>query len=229
MIKIFNKIVRLVFGLALVFVLGVIFIIFTPLSSRMASTLTVDHELAKADIIAVLGAGAYENGVLGGASLQRMTQGLLLHKAGYAPRVIFLGGSITDTGKKVLHTMGKGDDSGKADVAEGLLMRDTAVSFGLERSRMHGEGESTHTYANIVALQGFMNERGYTRCLIVSSPVHMRRVMGVVERLGVNCNPAPVEDYTPYVTSAMGRLNLFYAVTWEYAAMVLYKYHDYID
>ena len=223
-----SRLSRLFFFFSLVFTAAFFFVIFTPVANYMAASLVVSAELEQSDLIAVLGGGAFENRVLGGASNERMIQGLMLYKSGYAPEVIFVGGSILKPSKKVLHTITRSEDASEIDVVEAELMRNVSVILGMDSAVMHYEAESTHTQANLVAVNDFMNAKGLKSCLVVSSPTHMSRVMGVVEKLGMNCKPAPVDDYTPYIRSTTGRLSLMHAVLWEYAGIMLYKYYDYI-
>ena len=49
-----------------------IVIMFTPLANYMARPLIVDMELRSVDLVAVLGGGAYRNGILSGASNERL-------------------------------------------------------------------------------------------------------------------------------------------------------------
>ena len=215
-------------GFCAVFTVSVLLIIFTPISNYMASPLVVDPEPRRAELIAVLGGGAHPNGVLGGGSSERFLHGLRLYKQGYGGEVLFVGGSILKPTKKVLHTVTKSEDASEIDVAEAALMHELSMAFGMDPGKMHQESASTHTYENIVAIKDFMEVRGIKDCLIVTSPTHSARSISVALKLGLDCTPATVPDYTPHISSALGRLSLLHAVLWEYAGLFLYKAYGYI-
>ena len=215
-------------GFCAVFTVSALLIMFTPISNYMASPLIVDPEPRRAELIAVLGGGAHPNGVLGGGSSERFLHGLRLYKQGYGSEVIFVGGSILKPTKKVLRTITRSEDTTEIDVVEAELMRELSVAFGMDPGKMHEESTSTHTYENIVAIKEFMEARGIKDCIIVTSPTHSARSLSVVRKLGLDCAPATVPDYTPYIRSALGRLSLFHAVLWEYAGLFLYKAYGYI-
>lgn len=202
---------------------------FTPLSNLLARPLIVkDAEPEKADVIFVLGGGAYPNGVLGGSSSERFIHGMLLHKDGYGKELVFVGGSITSIASKLGHTLSRSEDYSAIDVTESAVMYDNAVRLGLSEGALHLDRESTHTYSNVLYAQGFMEEGGYESCLLVSSPTHMYRVMRVAKKLGLSCSAAPVPDHTPFRSSAVARVALLREVLWEYTGLAIYKIYGYI-
>jgi uncharacterized SAM-binding protein YcdF (DUF218 family) len=215
-------------AVSVVFTATVIIIIFTPLSNYMARTLIVAPELKKTDLIAVLGGGAYENGVLGGGSNERLIHGMLLYREAYAPEIIFSGGTIIKTSSKVLHTLLKSQDKGSPDVVEAAIMKEVSLKLGIPDEDVALEAASTHTYGNIKGIRDYMATRGFKTCLIVTSPTHMYRSYRVSKKLGLDCYPAPVEDYTWYIYSAIGRLDLFREVMWEYAGLFIYRLYGYV-
>jgi uncharacterized SAM-binding protein YcdF (DUF218 family) len=215
-------------AVSVVFTITVLIIMFTPLSNYMARTLIVAPEFKKTDLIAVLGGGAYVNGVLGGASNERLIQGMILYREGYAPEIIFSGGTIIKPSKKVLHTILKSEDTSLIDVVEAAIMKDVSLKLGIPEQDVAVDAASTHTYGNIKGIKDYMAARGLKTCLIVTSPTHMYRSYRVTQKLGLDCYPAPVRDYTWHISSAVGRLGLFRAVLWEYAGLVVYRFYGYI-
>ncbi len=215
-------------AVSMVFTAAFLVIMFTPLSNYMAKPLTMGPELKKADLIAVLGGGAFPNGVLGGASNERLIHGMLLYREGYAPEIIFSGGTIRKTSKKVLHTILKSEDAGEMDVIEAGIMREVSTKLGIPEEDTSADPSSTNTHGNLERISEYMEARGLETCLIVTSPTHMYRSFMVSEKLGMDCYPAPVSDYTEFIDSALGRLVLFRAVMWEYAGLLLYKLYGYI-
>ena len=186
------------------------------------------ERLVKSDVIIVLGGGAYENGVLGAPSNERLLRGLLLYKSGYAPIVIFTGGAITSASTKILHTLSASDDRSAIDAPEAAVMYDTAVALGIPESVMTVDGRSTNTRENLKDVKELMQKNGHKTCLIVTSSTHITRAMLIAKKLGMDCAPAPVKDTTPLRRSAMDRLTLFHSVLWEYAGLALYKVYGYI-
>ncbi|MBI5561913.1 MAG: YdcF family protein [Deltaproteobacteria bacterium] len=203
-------------------------VVYTPAANVMARPLIVDERLAKSGVIVVLGGGAYENGALGAASNERLIRGLLLYKNGWAPAVIFSGGSINAASTKIIHTITASDDKSAISASEAAIMRDTALTLGVPEKDTAVDALSTNTYENMKDVKGYMETRGIKTCLIVTSPTHALRSMLVAERLGMSCSPAPVADYTALRRSAIDRLSLFHAVVWEYAGLALYKVYGYI-
>ncbi|MDP2689579.1 MAG: hypothetical protein Q8P48_05665 [Deltaproteobacteria bacterium] len=59
-----------------------VFFIYTPTANWMARPLVVEPELRKADLVVVLGGGAYRDGTLSKDSNERLIRGLLLYRAG---------------------------------------------------------------------------------------------------------------------------------------------------
>ena len=181
-------------------------------------------------MIAILGGGAYRNGILSGASNERLLHGLRLYKSGLAGKVIFAGGSVLKPSQKISETVEGGEKRGPhtPDVVEALIMRDVSLSLGMDKSDLSIDADSLNTYENLRSIKEHMSERNMTSCLLVTSPTHMYRAIKVSRRLDMECAPAPVGDYTAYIGSPIGRLSLMRAVIWEYAAIVLYKSFGYI-
>lgn len=223
-----STIKRLVCGLALVFSATALITAFTPLSNILARPLIVEPSVKKADIIVVLGGGAYGNGVLKKASSERLLQGLLLYKEGFAGRIAFSGGSISNTMEKAARTISGTEDPSRINVVESEIMRDISLKLGIPRSALYVDAASTHTYSNIVNVKDLMRSEAFKSCLLVTSPTHMLRALKVSQKLGLDCSPAPVEDYTPYRKISADRIGLMYEVLWEYAGLVVYKARGYI-
>jgi uncharacterized SAM-binding protein YcdF (DUF218 family) len=214
--------------ISMVFTVTAIIIMYTPISNYMAMPLIVPPEVKKTDLIAVLGGGAYPNGVLGGGSNERLIQGMLLYREGYAPEIIFSGGTIISPSEKVLHTITKSGDTGKIDVVESAIMEDVSLKLGIPDEDVSAEKSSTHTYGNLVGVRDYMERKGFKTCLIVTSPTHTYRSFRVAKKLGLDCYIASVDDYSWYRKTAIGRAGLFREVMWEYAGLFLYRLHGYI-
>ncbi len=226
--KILKKFKKAAVGFSVLFTAALFFVILTPVANYMARPLIVEPEIKKTGLIAVLGGGAYDVGVLSPQSSERLIHGLTLLREGYAPRIIFVGGSIKGTARKLAHTLSRSNDASAIGVVEATIMETTSRGLGFEPEVLDSETRSTHTYGNVLAIKSFMEAESVDSCLVVTSPTHMRRAMAVTERLGLDCTAAPVADYTRQVRSYLGRITLMRKVLWEYAAFVLYRWYGYI-
>jgi uncharacterized SAM-binding protein YcdF (DUF218 family) len=219
---------RLFLAFCIFFTALFMLVMYTPLSNMGAGGLVVEEDLRRADLIAVLGGGAYPNGVLSGGSTERLIRGLLLYADGYAPRIIFSGGSILDITEKVSDTVIESGDPATIDVVEAAIMGEFSEKLGIHPGSITVDPDSTNTYENLVGVRDFMERTGFATCLVVTSPTHMYRSYRIVKKLGMDCYPAPVADYTRYIGPGTGRIGLARAVLWEYAALVIYRLYDYI-
>lgn len=201
---------------------------FTPAANILARPLIIDENLKKADLIAVLGGGAYKDGSLGRASNERLIKGLLLYRQGYAPEVIFSGGTLVNLNDKLLHTVTGSNGIAHGGIIESEVMRDIAVKLGMPAKDFALEKSSLNTYENLKGVKKYMEENGLKTCIIVTSSTHMKRASLIASKLGLEFSPAPVKDYSPYRTSALERLTLLREVLWEYAGLALYKVYGYI-
>jgi uncharacterized SAM-binding protein YcdF (DUF218 family) len=221
--------VRLVRNIFALFTFIMIVVMFTPIANFMARPLTVPMELREVDLVAVLGGGAYRNGILSGSSNERLLHGLRLYKSGLAGKIIFAGGSVLEPSEKLSETIeGSKKDAPAPDVVEALIMRDVALSLGMDKGDLSVDADSLNTYENVRAIKEHMKGKRMKSCLLVTSPTHMYRAIKVSKRLHMDCSPAPVGDYTSHIDSPIGRLSLMRAVIWEYTAIVLYKSFGYI-
>ena len=219
---------KIVPGLCIAFTLIILVIVLTPISFYLAKPLLMDPDLQKTDLIAVLGGGAYRNGILSSASNERLIRGLLLYKEGYAPKILFSGGTISSRSKKIVHTLVKTADSSGINGVEAESMGRIVRNLGIPEKDIAIDAESTQTYGNLKAVKDYMDANGLRSCLITTSPTHMHRSYLVAKKLGMDCHPAPVQDYTQYINGFVGRLDLAAAVMWEYAGLLLYILYGYI-
>lgn len=210
------------------------FIMFTPIANLLARPLVVKETLGKvglpqgADIIVVLGGGAFKNGVLAGASNERLIRGLLLYKEGWAPRIMFTGGAIESKAAKIAHMLTQSTDKSVIVASEGGLMGDVALRLVVPEKAAVIDPLSTNTYENLLHAKKYMDEKGLKSCIIVTSSLHMKRASLVAEKLGLLYYAAPIKDAARYRTGGLGRINLMDELLWEYAAIALYRFYGYI-
>jgi len=223
-----KKVKNIIIWLSIGFTAAMLSVMFTPLANMMARPLVVDETpLQKTDVIAVLGGGAYPNGVLGGASNERLLRGLILYRQGYGKTVIFTGGSVNSMRDKLGHTV-LGSRAEMTVIGESVLMRQAALGLGMSEADTVFDDRSLNTYENLVFVRAYMEEKGLESVTIVTSPTHMRRAELIAKKLGLKFQSAPVADYTEYRRGAIDRLSLFREVLWEYLALVLYSIYGYI-
>lgn len=214
------------FFLAVFFLIGC-----TPFTNVLAKSFTVEDETENSNIVFVLGGGAFKTGELSGSSARRFLRGLSLYQTGVAGKIAFIGGTITDRGKKVANTAVSSadfDDSTLIDANESRIMKKLFTQFNMNEDDLIVDDTSTHTYTNMIGLKAIMEYHKLKSCLIVSSPTHMKRIKMINDNLELKCKMSPVKDYTGEITSFFGRFNLFYTVLWEFAAINFYKVKGYI-
>ncbi|GMR05419.1 MAG: YdcF family protein [Thermodesulfobacteriota bacterium] len=204
-----------------------VFFIYTPAANWMVRPLVMDEQLESADLVVVLGGGAYANGSLSAASAERLIRGLLLYKKDYAERIIFSGGTINDPKDRLIHSV-TGLSGELMDAVEGTIMADIARGLGMDEAGMAVDKSSTNTYENLVDVQEYMAKNGLKSCLLVTSPSHMYRAWRVAKKLGLDCSPAPVADNTRLRNGGLDRIGLARESAHEYAGLAYYWYKGYI-
>jgi uncharacterized SAM-binding protein YcdF (DUF218 family) len=135
------------------FLIGVLSVI--GLLVGVGHWLEVTDPLAKADAIVAISGDA-------GA---RADSAIALWKQGYAPLLIFSGGS-------------KDPES----VASAELMRRTAVAAGVPVNAILVEGESATTEENAQRVAELMRSKALRSAILVTSPYHQRRAAMLFER-----------------------------------------------
>jgi uncharacterized SAM-binding protein YcdF (DUF218 family) len=117
--------------------------------------LDVSDPLAKSDAIVAIS----------GDTGARTQSAIALWKEGYAPVLIFSGGS-----------------SDPASVASAELMKRTAVAAGVPADAIVVEGDSATTEENATRVAEVMRDRGLASAILVTSPYHQRRAAILFER-----------------------------------------------
>jgi len=138
--------------------------------------LDVTDPLAKADAIVAIS----------GDTGARAETAIALWKQGYAPLLIFSGGS-----------------SDPESVASAELMKRIAVAAGVPADAIAVEGASATTEENAKRVAELMKERGLGTAILVTSPYHQRRAAMLFERefgraaLTFRNHPAEDPDWDP--------------------------------
>jgi uncharacterized SAM-binding protein YcdF (DUF218 family) len=156
---------RFLFG----FILGVISIVAVLVG--IGHWLDVNDPLAKADAIVAIS----------GDTGARAETAIALWKQGYAPLLIFSGGS-----------------SDPESVASAELMKRTAVAAGVPANAIAVEGASATTEENAGRVAELMKTRGLASAILVTSPFHQRRAAILFERefgrAGLTFRNHPADD-----------------------------------
>ena len=149
-----------------------------------------------ADAAIVLGAAAWGNRP-SPVYRERINEALRLYKEGRVKRLIFTGGTR---------------EAGFPSEAE--VARKFAVQHGVPVKSILVDTESRTTVQNLVQAKMLMNAAGIHSVLLVSDPLHMRRVMAIAEALRLNASPAPTESSRFQSWTARGKF--LWRETWLY-------------
>jgi uncharacterized SAM-binding protein YcdF (DUF218 family) len=143
---------------------------------RLGCFLTVDDPLAQADAIVVLGGGPPS----------RAHHGVTLFDQGYAPLVVFSGGTLKDWG---------------IACSSALLSLETAQELGLPAGVSIVAPEAQSTYDEAVNLQQLAQDHGWHSIIVVTEPLHTRRAARTFRTLlpgvDVYVSAAPDPRYDP--------------------------------
>jgi uncharacterized SAM-binding protein YcdF (DUF218 family) len=194
-------------ALAVVYVL----VFQTPLVWMMAEPLKVQEPPRAAEAIVVFAGGVGESGRAGGGYQERVKQAVDLYHQGWAPRVVFSSGFVF-----AFH--------------ETEVMRSLAVSNGVPADAIILEAQAANTYDNVVFSNRIVEQHGWRRILVVSSPYHMRRALLTWHRVapGLEVIPAPVPVSQFYAHERGASLEQMRGIAQEYAAIALYWWRGWI-
>jgi uncharacterized SAM-binding protein YcdF (DUF218 family) len=174
-----------------------------------------------ADVIVVLGSGSatYQVGGLhlNVISLQgalRVLEGARLYRLLQQPTVIVSGGVTSPV---------------PGSRPESEAMRDAIVQLGVPPDHVVLESESKTTRDEAIVIKQLLRERGDRPIVLVTSPTHMGRALGVFRSVGLN----PVPSAAPYKSDhvfesyrwlpAQGGMLLFDEVIYDRAASLYYS------
>lgn len=158
-----------------------------------------------ADAAVVLGAAAWGNKP-SPVYRERINEALRLYKKGRVKRLIFTGGTR---------------EAGFPSEAE--VAREFAVQHGIPVRSILVDTESRTTVQNLVQAKILMNAAGIHSVLLVSDPLHMRRVMAIAEALRLNASPAPTESSRFQSCTARGKF--LWRETWLYIDYLIMGIH----
>ncbi len=131
------------------------------------------NELVKSDAAIVLGAAAW-NEKPSPVFEERIRHGIWLYKNGYVDKLIFTGGK------------GKNSDYSESSVAKKYALENSVPSKDILI-----EEKSTITQENILYASEIVKENNFSKVIIVSDPLHMKRAMLLAEDCGLEAYSSP--------------------------------------
>lgn len=142
-----------------------------------APLLLPETELKPAQVIVVLGYGppVDKAGRPQEELVRRVKKGAELYRAGLAPWLIMTGGNTY------------------RDYYESAVMKEVAVEMGVPAEAVLEERQAMDTIGNARYSAELMRRRGWTSCILVSSPYHLKRAKKLFEAAGLTVQTAGCE------------------------------------
>ena len=202
-----RRTVELIAALAVTYLL----VFQTPMVWWMAAPLRIDEAPGPADAIVVFAGGVGESGRAGGGYQERVTQAIDLYRNGHAPHIVFSSGFV--------FTM-----------REAEVMKAVAVANGVPADAILLEEAASNTRENVLFTRRILDERGWSRVLLVSSPYHMRRALLTWRKLApdVDVVATPVPESQFYAHRRGATLEQIRGLLHEVAAIVQYWWRGWI-
>lgn len=171
-----RRFVKTVFTLGMALYL----IFFSPLFWYLAKPLEIRTTVEKTDAIVVLAGGVGESGKAGQGYEERVEAGVKLFKENYAQNLIFSSGYVFV-------------------FKEPDVMKALAISLGVPEDCIILEKKAGSTYQHAAYVNEILNQKGWKKVILVSSPFHMRRVALVFNRFApdkeIIYTPVPYSHY----------------------------------
>jgi uncharacterized SAM-binding protein YcdF (DUF218 family)/glycosyltransferase involved in cell wall biosynthesis len=195
------RILETVLALAAVYLL----VFQTNLLWQIAAPLKLSEPPRRADAIVVFAGGVGESGKAGGGAQERLKQAVDLYRAGWAPYMVLSSGYVYS-------------------FREAESMRALAIDQGVPAGNIVLEQRATNTYENVKFVDEILKDHRWTSILLVSSPYHMRRALGVWHRVapGTAVVPTPPAQSQFYDHGRGASLEQVRGVAQEYLAMFAY-------
>ena len=179
---------------------------YTPLPWWLAEPLRMSAPPQPADAVVVFAGGVGESGTAGVGVAERVSRAVDLYRGGFASAIVFSSGYVFT-------------------LREAEMMKAIAVSHGVPADAILLEEGARNTYENVANTNQILNDRGWRRILLVSSPYHMRRATMTWQKLApsVHVTPTPVHESQFYVHEDGASLEQLRGLLHEYVAIVAYK------
>ncbi len=201
-----RRALQVVVPIALLFVLT----FYTPLAWWLAEPLRIAELPRPADAIVVFAGGVGESGKAGGGVQERVGRAVQLYRDGLAPAIVFSSGYVFA-------------------LREAEVMRAIAVANGVPADAVFLEEAAASTYENVTHSKRILDEHGWTRVLLVSSPYHMRRAVSTWRKVApeVSVIPTPADSQF-YLHTNGASLDQIRGIVHEYAALIQYWFKGWV-
>jgi uncharacterized SAM-binding protein YcdF (DUF218 family) len=166
--------------------------------------------LEPAEAIVVLGGGVTPDGVLSNSSMRRALHGILLHRKGLAPLLVFFG-----------PVRGGGP-------AEAEVRAELARALGVTPGVVLAAAEAQTTREEALRGKALLQAKGVRRILLVTDGHHMRRARTLFEQAGFEVLAAPTHDLSSGVSRPEERLVLMRRIVQERLAQLYYGLAGYL-
>ena len=180
---------------------------YTPLAPRLQLQLLRKDALAKAPAVVVLSTYLQSDGTLNSAAQERVMQGYILLKRNWANRLV-LTANATDFG------------------SQAPAIQNQMKNLGLDAFPVDVVGHVRDTHDEALAVAQLAKERGWSRIILVTHPMHMRRAAGVFEKAGLQviCSPCAEGEFDMLLlTTPNGRLHSFRYWLHETVGIAIYR------
>jgi uncharacterized SAM-binding protein YcdF (DUF218 family) len=162
------------------------------------------NELTNADAAVILGASVW-NDKPSPVFQERINHGIWLYKNGYVKYLIFTGG----TGKN-------------SNISESFVAMNYAIENSIPIEKIFIEEKSRVTFENIFYARNIIRNKNFSKSIIVSDPLHMKRAITMARDLNLDVYPSPTPT-TRYI-SLKTKLNFLFYELFYYIFYELYKY-----
>ena len=186
---------------------------------------TAIENTPKADVIVVLGGmintlSAYPERVELLSSGDRLTDSILLYKAGRAEQILFTGGS------GILF---------EQEIKEAGFAKKFLTDFGVPENKILIESESRNTFENALYTKKILEEKKMNRIILVTSAFHMKRSVAIFKKLGLEVIPFPTDyralnmglNFDAFVPST-GALDTTTLAIKEWIGIIAYEWKGYM-
>lgn len=188
-------------------------ILFTPLTEQLYKPLIINEEPEKSEVIVILSAGIYDDGLPGFATLVRLRKGLELYRNNQADKIICTGG-IRPEG---------------IDISIAEAMKKTLILYGIPDGNILTQDETVNTYHDITyLLKKFESKFNFNNSIFVTSSYHTYRTKKILEKRQVDAIVVSANPYELEPISNLQRLSLFKLVIREYMALCYFKIQGWV-
>lgn len=194
---------------AALLVLFSLMVTLTPLAHWAMRRLVVDDGAQPADVIVVL-SGSTRRNFPRVNSTERLIEGLRLLHAGYAPQITFTG---------------EGDDESNQFDRQAV---EIALDLGADGERIVPfvplGGSPMNTRSEALSIRAMAEQHGWRRILLVTSPSHTRRAVGVFRGAGLDTRVVACRTgrYELEYGGAGSRFEIWKDVMYEAQGLLLY-------